>query len=133
MIGLFNKRDSIIVIGGLVIYHILVCILCFFWIKKFLVYNYDPSVYLLIFMFVSITLLCDVLLYRVQVFKRFLLRCKFCNEGIYCTLFGIRNWKIKWDDICIFGTCGYSTMNDRGIIFLSTDRNEKYDNKKIVE
>lgn len=133
MIGLYNKKDSIIVVGGLVIFHVLICLLCLFWINKFAIQDYNPSVYLLLLMFISITVICDMSLYRIQGFRRFLVKCRITNQGIHCTLLGLKKWEIKWNEICIFGTLGYSNTNDRGVFFLSTDSGEKYNREKCAE
>lgn len=131
MISLYNKKDTIMVVGGLIFLHISVCGLCIFWINKFLIQTYSPGIYGLLLFFISMTAVCDVLVYRVQGFSRLLIHCRIDCEGIHCSLLGFKKWTIKWSDICVFGITGYSF--GMGIIFLSTDSGEKYNKKKCIE
>lgn len=131
MISLYNKKDTIMVVGGLAFLHISVCGICIFLINRFLIQTYDPGVYVLLLFFISMTVVCDVLMYRVQIFSRLLVRCRIDREGIHCSLLGLKKWTIRWNEICVFGITGYSF--GMGIIFLSTDSGEKYSKKKCIE
>ena len=120
------------VVGGLVFYHLLVAGLCMFWIYRFLISSYDPSVFLLLALFVGGTVCCDVILYRTQAFSRFLVRFKTDASGIHCFGLGWKRWSILWSDIHVFGVTGFTPSTGMGIIFLSTDPSEKFSREKCV-
>lgn len=132
MVHLYNKKDTITVVGGILFLHIMVTLLCCFFVKKFLIQTYEPGVYLLLLFLISMVVIVDVLLYRIQTFRRYLVTCKFDADGIHCSLLGFKKWTIKWSDIRIVGITGYSTTG-MGILFFSTDQNEKYSIKKCIE
>ena len=129
--GLYNKRDSYLVVGGLAFLHLLAAGLCAFFVYRFLISSYDPGVYLLLAILVGSMVLCDVGLYQAKVFSRFLTRFKADAEGIHCRL-GLKKWNVLWNDIHVFGIIGFTPWTGMGIIFLSTDADEKYSRKKCV-
>lgn len=133
MKGLYNMKDTVMVLGGIILYHIILFVLCLFWIQKFLINSFDPGVFPLLFLFLAMTIICDISLYRVQAFTRFLVRWKADEKGILCTILQAKKWRIDWNDITVFGTMGYSSTNHQGMFFLSTDYKEKYHPKKCVE
>lgn len=128
---LFGKKNTVLVIGGMVLCHLLVAALCAFWIYRFLVVTYDPAVFLLLGLFVGAIIFCDVLAAKVQAFSRFLVRCRVDSDGIYCACLWKR-WSIKWSDVHIFGITGFSSLAQTGIVFLSKDLREKYQQNKLT-
>lgn len=128
---LYGRKHTILVIGGLVLYHILVFALCVFFIWKFLLSTCDASVFLLLGLLVCPMIICDILAAKMQVFSRFLIRCWTDTKGIHCVRLGKR-WNIRWSDICIFGITGFSSITQTGVIFLSNDPSEKYQQDKLT-
>lgn len=139
MIGLFNKKDTFIVVWGMLFLHALCVGLCVFFVYQFIVVTYDSGVFALLFILIGGLTLIDVMCYRIQAVSRFLVRCSIDEKGIHCVCLGRKKWSIFWKDIRIAGIIGYATTGI-GLIFLSIDKNEKYNkttcikisNKRIV-
>ena len=129
---IYNKKMTYFVTGGLALFHLLVAGLCVFWSYTFLIASYDPSVFPLLAMFIGMTVLLDVIALRNQAFSRFFVRFRTDANGIHCAGLGWKKWSILWANIRVFGVLGYTPDTGMGIIFLSTDRNEKYSREKCV-
>ena len=127
-----NKKDSCVVIGGIVFFHVLVACLSIFWIYRFLIIDFDPGVFVLLGIFVFGTTITDIMLCRIQGFSRFLIRCRVEKNGIYCSRIGLGKWTILWKDIHVFGTIGSALPGNVVLIFLSTDTGEKYSKENCV-
>lgn len=125
MITLYNKKDAYIVIGGLVFYHILIIMLCTFWVHRFIFVSFNPDVLFLLALFIGGTIYTDVLISRIQGFSRFFLRCKVNERGIHCVGLGRKKWSIMWSDIRVYGITGFCSPSKSPLIFLSTDPDEK--------
>ena len=121
MISIYDKKTSYAVIGGLAGLHILVATLCGFWIYRFLIISYDPSVFVLLALFAGMTILCDVLVFKIQIVQMCLTRCYLNQTGVYSSILGIKRWSLLWDDICFFGIEGYATGTGMVILFFSCD------------
>ena len=132
MLTLYNKKDSALVVGGLVFLHCLVAILCAFWIYKFIFLEYNEGVWFLLVLFVGAITICDILICQVQGFRRFLVRCNVDDKGIHITEPGRKSRRIYWEDISVFGITGFSSPMKSGILFLSCDTSEKYDVKQVI-
>ena len=132
MLSLYDRKNTYFVIGGILLYHLLVVGLCSFWAYKFLYITYVPGVILLISMFILLTTICDVLLYRFQLIDRFLIRICVGHRGMHCTLLW-KKWCIEWDDICLFGITGFSNSYGMVLGFFSCDSHERYNKEKITE
>ena len=128
---LFGKKDTIVVIGGMILCHILDCGLCMFFVYKFLIITYDAGVFLLLGVLMGPLIICDIMALKQQAFSRFLVRCKVNQEGIHCSYIG-KKWSIKWCDIHIFGITGFSSFTQTGIVFFSADPSEKYQAKLLT-
>ena len=128
---LFDKKITYMVVCGMLFYHVLVVGLCSFWIYRFLIQTYDPSFFLLLAMFFAMTIVCDVLLYRVQGLRRLLIRVKGDERGIQCVIFR-KKWHISWNDIHIFGVFGFSEQTSMPLAFLSCNAQEKYHRSKLA-
>lgn len=107
--GLYNRRETVLVIGGIMLLHFLIIGLCIFWCWKFLWNDYDPGVFVLLVMFIGGLIICDILLARVQGVSRFLLRCNVDYAGIHCYMPFNKYWHIAWTDIRTYGLFG---LND---------------------
>ena len=129
---LYSKKDSCMVIGGIVLYHVLVACLVVFWIYRFLIIDFDPGVFILLGIFIFGTALTDIMICRIQGFSRFLIRCQVDKNGIYCSGIGLGKWTILWKNIHVFGTIGNESPGESVLIFLSTDSDEKYSKEKCA-
>jgi len=129
---LYNRKDTYFVLFGITAFHILTLGLCAFFTYKFLVEFHDPGGYVLLVFLLSLIVIVDIALWKSQGFSRFLIRCRFDSNGIYCTIFWFKQWLIRWDEICVYGLCGYGIPGAYGIAFFSIDENEQYDRKKCV-
>lgn len=129
---LYDKSTTYSILGGIVFLHGIILGLCIFWIYRFLIITYDPSVYLLIGGIIGMLVFCDILLHQSHVVGRFLIRCKFDETGIYCYGLGWKSWRINWADVCFYGIEGFSQYNF-GILFISADANEKFDVKRYAD
>lgn len=129
---LYNKKDTYFVLFGIMAFHMLTLGLCLFFTYKFLVVSYDYSGYVLLVFLFSLIVIVDIMLWKSQGYSRFLVRCMFDPNGIHCRILGFRQWQIRWDDICVYGLCGYGIPGCYGIAFFSTDEKELYDRKKCV-
>lgn len=123
--SLYNKSDTYLVVGGMVFYHILVLGLCAFWVYRFAFVSYNPDVFVLIAIFVFGTMLCDILLSRVQGFSRFLIRCKINKQGFtFHKPFG-KSYQIDWTDIQSYGLlCLYSDFS-YNLLYFSKCKHER--------
>ena len=119
--GLYGKKETFLVVGGIFFLHLFVIALCIFWCWKFLWINNDSGVFVLIFMFVGGLIICDVLLARVQGLSRFLVRCKVDCTGIHCSIPLVKRWHIAWVDIRTYGLLGLSDPVSYAQCFLCTD------------
>lgn len=123
---LYNKKDTYTVLIGMALYHLLTIGLCVFFAYRFIILSYNPGGYLVIAMLLSMIIVVDVLLWRIQGYSRFLVRCKFDQNGIHCNILHLKKWSILWKDICIYGLCGYTSPGLYGIVFFSSNKNEIY-------
>lgn len=128
---LFGKKDTFLVVGGIIFCHLLVGALCILFAYKFLIATYDAGVFLLLSLLIGPLIICDILATKVQAFRRFFVRCRVNSKGIRCTCLS-KKWNIKWCDICVFGITGFSSMTQTGIVFLSSDFFEKYQEKTLT-
>ena len=119
--GLYSKKETYLVVGGIFFLHLLVIGLCIFWCWRFLWNNYDPGGFVLIFMFVGGLIICDVLLTKVQGLSRFLVRCKVDCTGIHCSMPFKKQWHIAWADIRTYGLLGLNNSISYAQCFLSTN------------
>lgn len=128
---LFGIKNTILVVGGMIIYHCLAIALCVFFAYKFLFVDYNASVFLLLIILIGPIIICDILAGKMQVLGRFLVRCRVDSEGIHC-IFPGKRWSIKWADIHIFGITGFADFGQTGVVFFSTDLREKYQKDKLT-
>ena len=128
---LYGKKTTCFVAGGLLFLHLLCIGLSGFFIYRFLIVSYDPSVFILLAILIGGLVVVDITTHQVQVFGRLLVRCKFTMEGIICYGIGMGKWCIQWEKICFYGITGYSLPYNMPIVFLSADPKEKYDEKNV--
>ena len=131
-LNLYRKQDCIIVVGGVIFEHLLVGGLCVFFVHRFLIETYDPGVFVLLAMFVGMTIWCNILLARIQGLSRCLIRCSVDTEGIHCSKIGLKKWCIPWDCIRTFGTTGFGENYNFGLVFLSRLQHPRRSNKELI-
>lgn len=120
--GLYSKKDTYLVVGGIVLLHLLVIGLSVFWCYRFLWNYYDASVFVLLILFWGGLILCDVLLSKVQGLSRFLVRCKVDYTGLYCSMPFKKKWSILWKDVHTYGLLGINNPVSYVQCFFSVDR-----------
>ena len=103
-----------------------------FWIYKFIFISYEPSVFFLLGIIWGGLIACCRLEHPTQAIRRFFVRFKVDSKGITCNGLGFKPWYLKWEDICIYGIEGYGFSYGMGIIFLSSDANERFDKNKFT-
>ena len=111
---------------------VILCIMGFF-IYKFIIVGYDPQVFWLLgFIFAGfITLLA--MEFSNQLVRKTFVRCEFDKTGITCSGFLWKKWKVRWDDICLYGVFGNAPNSKTfSFVYFSTDKNEKFHKKKTL-
>lgn len=107
---LYSFRSVYMVIVGAVLMHLLAFCLCIFFINKFLINDYDPTVYLLLAMFAAMLIYFDVALCQIQAYHRCFYKFRMDSSGIECyDCFGVQI-KMKWDEIRTCGVTGYDYL-----------------------
>lgn len=132
---LYDKQTTFTVIGGILLMYGLCLGLCGFFVYRFLIRTFDPAVYLLLAIVLCPLILFPILSRKSHAFGRFLLRCRFDKLGISCYGLGWRRFTLRWDDICLYGIDGYGKHSgySMGILFLSTDPEERFDPKHYAD
>lgn len=128
---LYDKQSTYCVLGGSVFMHLLVAGICIHSSYTWPITPDDPGTLLLIAFFIVLMIVWDIMLCKTQTYSRFLTRFKADSEGIHCRL-GLKKWNVLWNDIHVYGIIGFSAWTGMGIIFLSTDADEKHIPKKCV-
>lgn len=114
--------------------HLSTLSLCTFWVYKFLVVSYNPDAYFLILLFLAGIVVLDFYAARKRAFSRFLIRCSTNASGITCRQLGRKSWTIHWNEICTYGTTGYSFKGANcKIVFFSTNSNESGEKSNLFE
>lgn len=109
-----------------------VCISGFF-IDKFIIQSFDPSVFLLLLILNGPWIFVLVRLLKEQYLKKLFLRFEINNDGIHCFGLGWRDFYITWESIHTYGLLGYSSSySNKKLILLSTDKKE-WAPKNLVE
>lgn len=119
MIYPYGKRNVLLVVGGLIFYHLLVIALCLFWIYRFLILTFNPGVILLLAMFGVSTAVCDCMLHKVNGFGRFLVCYRFSREGILYMKLGKKTQQILWTEIKAFGIYGFADTHQFPVVYFS--------------
>ena len=92
---------------GVAFINLLILGLCGFWINRFLIQNYDPTVYILLMMFLGALVYCNVGFYRFQVYQRCFYKIKLETTGFECYDFWRVYIKVCWDEVRTCGVTGY--------------------------
>ena len=118
-------RSMYPVVLGVPFLHVLTLGLCVFFVKRFFVETYNPDVYFLLFLFLGGLLLCDVLLFRHQLFQRCYLRFQMDKYGLEWYLIRTNRQKLCWSEVRTYGVTGYDRENPPfAFVFFSKDPRE---------
>lgn len=110
------------IIFGILFFNVLTLGLCTFFVKRFLVETYNPDVFILLFLLLGNLLICDMLLFRHQVFQRCYLKFQMDQNGLEWYLIKANRQKLKWSDIRTYGVTGYDIQNQPfAFVFFSKD------------
>lgn len=137
--GLYDSHSTFFVLGGMGMLYVLTLGLCTFFIKRFVFESFaatgvvDWSVIpLLMVLMIPSFVVIPILSRKEHALDRYLLRCRFTQEGIYC--FGLF-WKpfiIPWESIRTYGMQGYGySYVSMVFLFFSTER-EYYKKERIA-
>ena len=130
---LYDTYSTLFFLGGMLALHLGIGILSYFFIYKFLIIAYDPTIIILLLFLLGGIILCDILCARMQMFSRYLIWLSIDETGIFCRKVGVKPWLIQWCDISTYGITGYSLANHSfALMFFSTDAQETYNEKHIV-
>lgn len=99
--------------------------LSIFFIKRFFLDYYDPSIFLLLAVLICPWIYVLVNLHKNGMLLRLFLRFHVDKYGIHCSLLGKEQYTIEWDSIHTFATLGYSFSWAGGVLIIfSTDKKE---------
>ena len=119
--GIYDRYTTLFLPGMLGLFCVLSGGLSVFFIKKFLLDNFDPAVFLLLAILIGPWIFVLTGLWKNGLLLRLLLRFSLDEEGIHCVLPVGGMYDIRWQDIRTFGTLG-----DFGstLLLFSTDKKE---------
>ena len=138
--GLYDNNSTFFVLGGMGMLYILTLGLCSFFIKRFVLDSIaitgapDLSVIPLLAIFLLPPfVIIPIVSHKGHILKRYLLRCAFNKEGIYCYGFLWKPFFIPWDSIRTYGMQGYSySYTSLVFLFFSIER-EYYKRENIAK
>lgn len=138
--GLYDNSSTCFILGGMGFLYILTLGLCSFFIKQFVFDSIvatgtpDLSIIPLMAVFLIPTFIIIPLVSRKsRALSRYLLRCSFRKEGIYCFGFLWKPFLIPWESIRTYGLQGYSyTYASLVFLFFSTKK-EYYKKESIAQ
>ena len=120
--ALYDNYTTWMILGGMAGMHLLYLWVCYRFFLKWQE-TQEPSWWGLIGMFLAICAVVDIL--GIPFFPRFLMRCRFSTEGIFCSGMHWGKYLIPWSEIHVYGTCtsSYSYVSMK-MLFFSTDKQE---------
>ena len=123
--GIYDIFTSLFLPIILTLFFILGIALSLFFIKRFLIERYDPTVFLLIAILLCPWIYIISELIRSGLMLRLLLRMKIDKIGIHCYLFGVKRYTIMWEDVRTYGIIGHSfAYVSKTLILFSLDAKE---------
>lgn len=138
--GLYDKNTTCAILGGIGMLYVITLGLCIFFVKQFVLDaivktgSADLSVIpLLMLLLMPTFVVIPIASCKNHALSRYLLRCTFSKEGIYC--FGLF-WKaffIPWKDVRTYGIhgCNYAYVS-MAFLFVSTEK-EYYKKENIAK
>lgn len=123
--SLYDSSSSVFLPVILMLFCVLSIALSGFFMKRFVIDDYDPSVYVLLALTMGPWVYAIASLQRNGLLKRLFLRLYFDENGIHCFLLGKKRYQIAWEDIHTYAItgCSFSYASRRMMIF-STDPKE---------
>lgn len=136
--GLYDNKSTYFILGGLGFMYLLVVGLCTHFIKRFIFESIastgtpDWSVIPLLAIFlVPAFVIIPILSHKSHAIDRYLLRCSFRKEGIYCFGFLWKSFAIPWDNIRTYGLQGYN-YSYQSLVFLFFSAEKEYYKKENI-
>ena len=137
--GLYDPSTTGFVLGGMGVLYGLSVGLCVFFVKRFVFESLavtgavDWMVLPLLMVFlIPPFVIIPILSRKERAIGRYLLRCRFAQEGIHCGGLFWKSFLIPWDKIRTYGLqgAGYAHVS-MGLLFFSTER-EYYRKERIA-
>ena len=123
--SIYDSPSSVFLPVILMLFCVLSIVLSGFFMKRFLIDDYDPSVYVLLAVTIGPWVYVIVSLQRNGLLKRLFLQVYFAKNGIHCFLLGKKRYQIAWEDIHTYGFTGCSfSYARRSMMIFSTDPKE---------
>ena len=137
---LYDNSSTFLILGGMGILYLLTIGLCCFFIKQFVFDSIeitgapDLSIIPLLLIFILPPfLIIPIVSHKNHALSRYLLRCTFSSEGIFCCGFLWKSFFIPWDSIRTYGIQGYNySYTSLVFLFFSTEK-EYYRGKNIAQ
>ncbi len=128
---IYSFRLTYPIIIGIPFMNILTLGLCGFFVNRFLIEQYDPSAFVLLFMFLGMLLICDVALFKYQIFQRCFMKFEVDSDGLQWYVVKTQKNQLKWSEVRTYGVTGYDIKNQPvAFVFFSADPKESSDLKK---
>ena len=105
---LYDAYTTYYTLFGMLFFNVLCFGLGVFFVKIFIIEDYDPAVFLLLLMLPGGVLALDFICIKEGLYSRLLLRCRITDEGIVCSGIGWKRFTLAWDDVKVYGVAGYS-------------------------
>lgn len=123
--SIYDSSSSVFLPVMLMLFCVLSIVLSGFLMKRFLIDDYDPSVYVLLAVTIGPWVYAIVSLQRNGLLKRVFLRLYFDENGIHYFLLGKKRYQIAWEDIHTYAItdCSFSYAS-RSMMIFSTDPKE---------
>ena len=123
-----SLRSMYMIIWGIPFIHLLDLGLCGFFVNRFLIKTYDPDVFLLLFLFLGMLILIDVLSIKYRIVQRCFLRFQMDHEGLKWYLIKAKQTSLAWSEIQTYGIVGYDRINQPyAFVFFSKNSRERND------
>lgn len=136
---LYEPSTTGFILGGMGILYGLSIGLCTFFVKRFIIESLAATgavdwavIPLLMVFLIPPFAIIPILSRKERVIGRYLLRCRFTQEGIHCGGLFWKSFPIPWDKIRTYGlqVAGYAHVS-MGLLFFSTER-EYYKKERIA-
>lgn len=128
--GLYDRNSTCLVLGGISILYVLTFGLCSFFVKRFVFESLSTTgtidlsvIPLLVFFLLPPFVIIPIVSHKSHAISRYLLRCTFSKEGIYCFGFLWKSFFISWDSIRTYGIQGYNySYVSLAFLFVSAEK-----------
>lgn len=137
---LYDNYSTFFILGGVGMLYVLTLGLCTFFVKQFVFDSIvetgapDLSIIPLLIVFILPTfLILPIVSHKSHALSRYLLRCRFRKEGIYCSGLLWKSFFIPWDSIRTYGIQGYSYAHASLVFMFFSVEKEYYKKEKIAQ